>query len=65
MSNEEKLNLVGSMSDALKFNYRRVLLEKARMGRSVVVADTDGTHRAIKAKKVLSDLLNHRPIKFS
>ncbi len=64
MSNEEKLTLVGGLSDALKFNYRRVLLEKARMGRSVVVADESGAHRAIKAKKVLSDLLSHRPLKF-
>jgi len=59
MSEEEKLVLVDNLSAELKFNYRRILLQKARMGRSVVMADADGMPMAIKAKKVLHDLLSH------
>lgn len=57
MSEEEKLVLVESLSSELQFNYRRLLLQKARMGRSVVMADDRGLPVAIKAKKVLHDLL--------
>lgn len=49
--------LVDKLSAELKFNYRRVLLQKARMGRSVVMADAAGKPVAVKAKKVLHDLL--------
>lgn len=58
MSEEEKLALIDKLSSELKFNYRRVLLQKARMGRSVVMADSDGMPHAVKAKKVLHDLLS-------
>ncbi len=58
MSEEEKLALVENLATELKFNYRRVLLQKARMGRSVVMADADGMPKAVKAKKVLHDLLS-------
>ncbi|MDE5632619.1 MAG: hypothetical protein K2L92_05800 [Muribaculaceae bacterium] len=58
MSEEEKLALVDNLSAGLKFNYRRILLQKARMGRSVVIADADGMPKAVKAKKVLHDLLS-------
>ena len=58
MSEEEKLALVENIATELKFNYRRVLLQKARMGRSVVMADADSMPKAVKAKKVLHDLLS-------
>ena len=58
MSEEEKLKLVENLSAELKFNYRRILLQKARMGRSVVLADDKGLPRPIKAKRVLHDLLS-------
>lgn len=59
MSDEEKLALIENLQAELKFNYRRLLLQKARLGRSVVTADADGMPRAVKAKKVLHDLLTH------
>ena len=60
MSDEEKLALIENLQAELKFNYRRLLLQKARLGRSVVTADADGMPRAVKAKRVLHDLLtNH------
>lgn len=59
MSDEEKSALTQSLAAELKFNYRRLLLQKARMGRSVVLADDRGMPKAIKAKRVLSDLLGH------
>lgn len=57
MSEEEKLALTESLASELHFNYRRMLLQKARMGRSVVLADSEGQPVAVKAKKVLKDLL--------
>lgn len=58
MSEEEKLAFIDKLQGELRFNYRRILLQKARMGRSVVMADAEGHPMAVKAKRVLRDLLN-------
>ena len=61
MSHEEKIALFENLESELKFNCRRMLLEKARLGRSVIFADSDGQPRRLKAKKALADLL-HRAV---
>ena len=72
MSEEEKLALVDNLSAELKFNYRRILLQKARMGRSVVMADAcQGQKSAARPAEssrepeVNQSSLPHRPISLS
>lgn len=58
MTEQEKINLYKRLSDAMRRSTQTMLERKAKLGESVVIADSDGNPVTISAEKALQILQN-------
>lgn len=59
MSEQEKLNLYARLSETMKRTTQALLERKAKLGETVVIADSDGMPLEVTANEALS-IFNNR-----